>query len=208
MNAFEFNKIAAAVLIGVLVYKGVDILAESVFHDEEATQHAEAATEAAAHVAEAAAPQTASAPAAAEGPSMAEMLATVSPDGGAKLFRRCQACHSIAKGEGHKTGPNLYGVMGSQVGGRFTDFKYSGALAGYGAPWTVELMDAYLLSPKAAIPGNKMSFGGLKKVSARAGLIAYLNSFSDAPMSFEMPEAMPEQMEQAVPEAIEEVMPE
>lgn len=203
MNAFEFNKIAAAVLIGVLVYKVIEITAESAFHDEEAATHVVAqAEESAASVVEAAA----TAPAVVdEGPSLAAMMATASADGGSKLFRRCQACHSIAKGEGHKTGPNLYGVMGSQVGGRFTDFNYSGALADFGAPWTVELMDAYLTSPKEAIPGNKMSFGGLRKAGDRATLIAYMNSFSDAPLSFAMPSAIPEEMPEEMSEEIPDV---
>ena len=32
-----------------------------------------------------------------------------------KIFKKCAACHSIAKGGGNKIGPALWGVLGRQV---------------------------------------------------------------------------------------------
>ncbi len=44
--------------------------------------------------------------------------------------------------------------------------------------WTEEKMMEYLLNPRAAMPGNKMAFAGLKDEQDRKDLIAYLKQFS------------------------------
>jgi len=54
-------------------------------------------------------------------------------------------------------------------------------------PWTYEALDTFLKAPKAAIPGNKMAYGGVKKDQARADLIAYLATLSDSPVPFPAP---------------------
>ena len=38
---------------------------------------------------------------------------------------RCSGCHSAGSGEANKSGPNLFGVMGSQIGGRDIGFRFS-----------------------------------------------------------------------------------
>jgi cytochrome c len=48
--------------------------------------------------------------------------------------------------------------------------------AGY--TWDEQKLDAYLKDPKAALPGNKMAFAGVKDDAKRADLIAYLKSES------------------------------
>lgn len=119
-----------------------------------------------------------------QGPSLAELLVTASADKGARQFAKCKSCHTIDKGGRNGTGPNLYGILGRNVAA--TDgFRYSGALTNQGGVWDLALLDAWLASPKAAIPGNTMSFAGIRKPEQRADLIAYLNSFSDAPQTFE-----------------------
>ncbi len=45
-----------------------------------------------------------------------------------------------------------------------------------GGTWTVEALDAFLTKPKAAVPGTKMGFAGLKKPEDRAAVIAYLKA--------------------------------
>ncbi|MEH6544917.1 MAG: cytochrome c family protein [Sneathiella sp.] len=95
---------------------------------------------------------------------------------GAKVFKKCKACHTIEKGGKNKIGPNLFGVVGrksAQVEG----FKYSKAMKAADLTWDDSNLDQYLTKPKAFIKGNKMSFAGIKKENQRQDLIAYLKTF-------------------------------
>jgi cytochrome c len=53
--------------------------------------------------------------------------------------------------------------------------------------WTYEALDSFLKDPKSIVKGTKMAFAGVKKDQARADLIAYLASLSDAPKPFPAP---------------------
>ena len=112
-----------------------------------------------------------------------EALAAADPEKGAKVFRKCAACHTVKRGGKNKTGPNIYGIIGGPVAAR-DGFNYSKALMEIGGEWTLELLDAFLESPRKAVKGTKMSFAGLKKSGDRANLIAYLNTFSEMPIDF------------------------
>jgi cytochrome c len=99
---------------------------------------------------------------------------------GEKVFKKCAACHSIDEGGKNMVGPNLHGVVGRTTGS-VEGFKYSEAMAKLGQEghvWTVEELNRYLENPKEAIPGNKMTFVGLKKEDDREDVIAYLVSMS------------------------------
>ena len=83
----------------------------------------------------------------------------------------------------NKVGPSLYDVVGRTTG-TVEGFKYSDAMlkAGEeGHAWTPEELAIYLENPKKAMPGNKMTFPGLKKPEERADLIAYLVSVDPDP---------------------------
>ena len=109
------------------------------------------------------------------------LFASVNAADGAKIFKKCAACHSIAKGGGNKIGPALWGVIGRKAGG-VLDYKYSKAMAAYGKPWSFEEMNGFLTKPKEWIKGTKMSFAGLKNIKERAAVILYMNENSDSPL--------------------------
>ncbi|MDP6564849.1 MAG: cytochrome c family protein [Alphaproteobacteria bacterium] len=113
-------------------------------------------------------------------PSLAALLADGDADRGAKVAKKCAACHSFDKGGKNKIGPALYGVIGRDKG-QGENFKYSPALLSAGGEWSYADLDSYLIDPKAFMPGTKMVFKGLKKPSDRAHLIAYLRQAHDSP---------------------------
>ena len=100
-------------------------------------------------------------------------------DNGAEVFRRCRACHDVGDKAKNKVGPLLNGIIGRRAG-TIEGFKYSDANLKAGTDgweWTEEKMMEYLLNPRAAMPGNKMAFAGLKDEQDRKDLIAYLKTF-------------------------------
>ena len=109
------------------------------------------------------------------------LFASTSSAEGAKVFKKCAACHSISQGGGNKIGPALWGVIGRKAGS-VSDYKYSKAMAAYSKPWSFEEMNGFLLKPKDWIKGTKMSFAGLKNASERAAVILYMNENGDNPL--------------------------
>ena len=108
------------------------------------------------------------------------LLASASPDKGAKVFKKCKSCHTVNKGGKNGLGPNLWNVVGKTKASA-DGYAYSGVLRGLGGEWSYENLDAFLVSPKGYAKGTKMSFAGLKKAGDRAAVIAYLRSLSDSP---------------------------
>lgn len=109
------------------------------------------------------------------------LIAAADPAAGEKIAKRCTACHTFTADGANKVGPNLWNIVGAPHA-HAEGFAYSEAMRSrHDQPWTYEALDAYLASPKDAIPGNKMAFAGLKKAEDRAALIAYLRTLSDSP---------------------------
>lgn len=97
------------------------------------------------------------------------------PERGAKVFRKCKACHEVDK-ERNKVGPYLVKII-NRPAAAVEGFKYSSALkkaAEEGLVWTEENLDKWLTNPRKFIPGNRMAFAGLKKEKDRQDVIAYL----------------------------------
>ena len=109
------------------------------------------------------------------------LFASTSSADGAKIFKKCAACHSIAQGGGNKIGPALWGVLGRKAG-TVSDYKYSKSMVAYGKPWSFEEMNGFLTKPKDWIKGTKMSFLGLKNEKDRAAVILFMNKNTDNPL--------------------------
>lgn len=109
-----------------------------------------------------------------------ELLASFDAAAGEKTFKKCAACHSVEEGGPNKVGPNLWGVVGAEKG-KHDGYAYSAALLSVGGTWSYENLDKFLKSPKNYAPGNKMTFGGLKKASDRAKVIMYLRDHHSNP---------------------------
>lgn len=97
---------------------------------------------------------------------------------GRSVFLRCKACHLLAAEAGHRAGPNLAGLFGREAGAA-AGFAYSAALEDAEIVWSAETLDRFLAGPQAYLPGNRMSFAGLKDATERRDVIAYLKVESD-----------------------------
>ena len=114
---------------------------------------------------------------------------------GETLFKKCKACHMIVAPDGTevqkggKVGPNLYGVIGRQIGSEagYSE-KYGDAILAAGADatlWDEALVAAYLVDPTAwlqqktgeAAAKSKMAF---KLAEGGADVAAYLASVAPA----------------------------
>ena len=108
--------------------------------------------------------------------SLASTAAVAAGDAarGAQLFRQCAACHSLIAGE-HMTGPSLAHIWNRKAGAQ--DFlRYSDALKHSGVAWNEAALDAWLAAPEKFVPGNAMTFPGVRDAQARQDLIAYLKA--------------------------------
>jgi cytochrome c len=96
-------------------------------------------------------------------------------DAGAVVFKtQCAGCHAVIP---DKTivGPSLFGIVGRPAGS-VEGFRYSPANKNSGITWTPEILDTYIADPKAVVPKTIMPYPGLKDATARANLIAYLQT--------------------------------
>lgn len=110
---------------------------------------------------------------------------------GEKDFKKCKACHTIASADevifkGGRTGPNLYGIVGSRAAS-VEDFKYGASLMAAGEAglvWTEDLLIEYITDPKAFLKEvtadssakSKMTF----KMKNAGDVAAFLASVSPA----------------------------
>lgn len=94
-------------------------------------------------------------------------------DAGRRQFRRCSSCHTLAEGGPNRVGPNLHDLFDRSTG-EVDGFNYSSALRDAGIDWSPEHLNAWLSDPRGYIPGNRMSFVGIRDADDRRDLIAYL----------------------------------
>lgn len=95
---------------------------------------------------------------------------------GEKSFAKCRACHQVGETARNGVGPALNGLFG-RVAGTVEGYNYSEANKKSGITWTEETFANYIRDPRAAMPGNKMAFAGIKNDKEIADLTAYLKQF-------------------------------
>ena len=111
------------------------------------------------------------------------LLAAADVEKGKAVFAKCAACHTDTQGGANGIGPNLYAVVGDEIGHGRGGFAFSDALKSHGGTWTFENLDSWLASPRKFANGTKMSFAGLSSPEDRANLIVYLNTMgSNVPL--------------------------
>lgn len=96
---------------------------------------------------------------------------------GAKIFKRCAACHFIEKDK-NKIGPSLYGLVGRKAA-TIASYNYSPAMKAAGAAglvWTEEKLRSYLHDPHNMVKGTKMAAVKINNPQDFADLLVYLQS--------------------------------
>ena len=110
---------------------------------------------------------------------------------GARVFKKCQACHQVGANAKDRVGPHMNEVFGRPAASH-DGYKYSDGLkraAVEGLVWDLEHLDAYLENPKSLVSGTRMNFRGLTDAEDRANVLAFLRQYSDNPSN--IPEAEP-----------------
>lgn len=182
MSSLEFNKIAGAVLGTALMVFGLKSLAGVIYHSEKPEKPGFAIA-----VAEAATGGETSGGEQPAAVSLGTLLKSADATKGQAVAKACAACHDFTKGGPNKVGPNLWDVV-ERPHGSHEGFVYSDAMkAKSGEPWSYEALNTFIKNPKEGVPGTKMGFGGLKKDTDRADVLAYLATLSDAPKPFPAP---------------------
>ena len=105
--------------------------------------------------------------------ALPEPYASADYNRGRRTFKLCQSCHTLNEGGANLVGPNLYGIFGRGIGA-VEGFTYSKAVQESDIVWTPEILAEWLESPRNFLPGNKMSFAGVRKPDDRTAVIAYI----------------------------------
>src|SRR3990172_1937848 len=84
------------------------------------------------------------------------------PKRGAQVLQACAACHSVTPGE-HMTGPSLAHVWDHKAGTVEGFLRYSDALKRADIVWDDATLDKWLNNPERFLPGNSMTFPGLRQ---------------------------------------------
>ena len=171
------NKIIVSIILAVILVLGINKITDVIFHVEKPEKSAYQI----ASTSTTTTTETTSASSSSESGEIMALLASASVADGKKVFKKCAACHSIAKSGGHKIGPTLWGVLGRKAGS-ISDYKYSKTMVAHGKTWSFKEMNEFLTKPKDWIKGTKMTFVGLKKETERAAVILYMNNNTDTPL--------------------------
>ena len=113
------------------------------------------------------------------GPLIIEtIMANANAASGKKIAKKCVSCHTFDKGGANKVGPNLWNIVDAKHA-HLDSFRYSKVLLSSGGVWDVDDLFAFLHKLNDYLPGTKMTFAGLKKLTDVADIIAYLKTLKD-----------------------------
>ena len=172
------NKIIVSIGLAIILIFGINKITDAIYYVEKPEK---SAYQIDALVSATNTAVTGTSAASSESTNIMALFASTSSAEGAKIFKKCAACHSISQSGGNKIGPALWGVLGRKAGS-VSDYKYSKAIVAHGKPWSFKEMNGFLLKPKDWIKGTKMSFAGLKKAKDRAAVILYMNENANNPL--------------------------
>ena len=172
------NKIIVSIVFAIILVVGINKITDVIFYVEKPEKSAYQ-VESVTTVANNSSNETNSSNA--DTGNIMVLFASTNATEGAKVFKKCAACHSIAEGGKNKIGPALWGVLGRQAGS-LPDYKYSKAMAAHGKKLSFEEMNGFLIKPKDWIKGTKMSYAGLKSEKERAAVILFMNENTNNPL--------------------------
>jgi cytochrome c len=92
---------------------------------------------------------------------------------GERVFGACAACHSL-EADRNMTGPSLSGLWNRKAGTLASFPRYSPALKSSNLVWDDQTLDGWIADPQHVVPGNTMTFHGIKDARQRADLLAFL----------------------------------
>jgi cytochrome c len=95
------------------------------------------------------------------------------PARGQRVFGACAACHSLQPDQ-NMTGPSLADVWNRKAGSTSSFSRYSPALKSANIVWNDKTLDEWINDPQHVVPGNQMTFAGIKDARQRADLLAFL----------------------------------
>jgi cytochrome c len=92
---------------------------------------------------------------------------------GQRVFDACAACHSLQL-EQNMTGPSLADLWNRKAGSVASFSRYSPALKSANIVWSDKTLEDWIADPQHLVPGNQMTFPGIKDARQRADLLAFL----------------------------------
>jgi cytochrome c len=92
---------------------------------------------------------------------------------GQRVFDACAACHSLQPDQ-NMTGPSLADLWNRKAGSVASFNRYSPALQSSNILWNDKTLDEWIADPQYLIPGNQMTFAGIKDSQQRTDLLAFL----------------------------------
>jgi len=105
------------------------------------------------------------------------LAAEGNPDRGQRVFGAYAACHSLEPNRS-MTGRSLANLWNRKAGSLSSFPRYSSALKSSGVVWNDKTLDDWINDPQHLIPGNEMTFQGIKN-GPRADLLAFLKQATE-----------------------------